>query len=265
MTMPKNLIMVRHGYSKANEIQKQQDEGLSEEAVTIPDREWTLTDTGIEQAEAIGQIFQGGSEQRLSQIDAFYVSPYRRTMQTAAMMNIPKAHWKIMRNIRERSWGDIDTLPKKIFEEEYPRNYIRNKIDPLYWMPPSGESIAMVADNRVSNMLTRLHREHAGENVLMVTHHDYIQATRLVIEHITDDEFTQGVKDKSLDISNGSAIWYSRVNPETGELSSKITHMRIIVPEYRETKDGGEWVLNKGPWSAIERNKYSNQDLLELI
>ena len=86
MAMPKNLVLIRHGYSQANELhQKQNEIDYNEEEVTIPDREWRLTDKGIQQAKAIGTIFQDG---RLSQIDAFYVSPYRRTIETAANLGI---------------------------------------------------------------------------------------------------------------------------------------------------------------------------------
>ena len=184
MAMPKNLIFIRHGYSQANELQqKQNKEDYDEESVTIPDREWRLTERGIKQARAIGTIFKEG---RLAQIDAFFVSPYRRTIETAANLGIDKAHWEINRDIRERSWGEIDSIPKTSFLKEYPRNYSLREKDPLYWKPPSGESIAGLADSRLAKTLAMLHRDHAGENVVMVTHHDFMLASRLVIEHLTD-------------------------------------------------------------------------------
>lgn len=254
MAMPKNLILVRHGYSEANELQTFNTR-LYEESVTIPDRAWRLTNKGIQQAKAIGTIFTDG---RLAQIDSFFVSPYRRTIETAGHMNISKANWELMRSIRERSWGDIDTLPKQIFEDEYPRNYSLHVHDPLYWTPPSGESIAGVAENRVANMLTTMHREHAGENVVLVTHHDFIQATRLVLEHMKDEEFLSKVSDGTLDVPNGSAIWYSRVDPFTGKLNDNISHYRVIVP----VLENDQWVIKRGKWQPVTRSTYTNDELL---
>lgn len=257
MTMPKNLVFIRHGYSEANDIQKQQEKGIETNTPFKPDREWGLTEKGKNQAATIGQIFTDG---RLNQIDAFYVSPYKRTLQTASSMAIEKAQWKLSRSIRERSWGDIDTVPKHLTQSEYPRNHLKKESDPLYWMPPSGESIAGVADTRAANTISRLHREHAGENVVMVTHHDFILAMRLVLEHMTDGEFTRGVLDDTLHVENGSAIWYSRVNPDNGQLSSKIEYYKVITPECHN----GEWVNVEGPWVKINRGKYTNEQLLEL-
>jgi broad specificity phosphatase PhoE len=254
MAMPKNLILIRHGYSEANELQSCNNR-LIEESVTIPDRAWRLTDKGIQQAKAIGTIFTDG---RLSQIDSFFVSPYRRTIETAGHMNISKANWKLMRSIRERSWGDIDTLPKKIFKDEYPRNYSQHVHDPIYWTPPSGESIAGVAENRVANMLTTLHREHAGENVVLVTHHDFIQSTRLVLENMTDEEFMNKVNDGTLDVPNGSALWYSRVDPFNGNLNKDISHYRVIVP----VLENDQWVIKRGKWQPITQPTYTNDELL---
>lgn len=254
LTKPKNIILIRHGYSQANEIQKQQEKGLLEETVTIPDRQWKLTEKGKLQAQTIGNIFHDG---RLSQIDAFYVSPYKRTIETASHLAIKNAHWTLLRDLRERSWGDIDTLPKGVFEGEYPRNYRNKTQDPLYWMPPSGESIAGVADIRVKNVLRKLDEEHAGENIVMVTHHDFILATRLVLEHMTDEEFTEGIQSGGLHVPNGSAVWFSRVNPHTGRLSDDLSFVRSITPEHIN----GQWVVKKGQWKEIKQPEYSNSDL----
>lgn len=266
MTMPKNLILIRHGFSQANELLKKQEREMYsiapsltpkppiEDDVTVPDHEWRLTQRGIDQAKAIGQIFQSDV---LSQIDAYFVSPYRRTIETAVNLNIKKANWELKRSIRERSWGEIDSMRTDIFKQRYARNYAIKQADPLYWMPPAGESIAGVADTRVSDTLSMLHREHAGENVVMVTHHDFIQATRLVLEHMTDDEFEQGIRDESLDIKNGAALWYSRVDPNTGTLHDNLVAWRTIYPVFKND----HWQVVWEPWNYISRDHYSNEEL----
>ena len=110
----------------------------------------------------------------------------------------------------------------------------------------------------MANMLTTMHREHAGENDVLVTHHDFIQSTRLVLEHMTDEEFTNHIQDGTLEVENGSAIWYSRVDPFTGKLRENISHYRVITPVYKN----GAWEIERGKWQPLSRQTYSNEELL---
>ena len=80
-----------------------------------------------------------------------------RTRETAATMALPKAKWEENRVLRERSWGEINTITKDEFKNNYARNWNFKNTDPLYWRPPAGESIADVAEDRVHNILTCLH------------------------------------------------------------------------------------------------------------
>ena len=65
--------------------------------------------------------------------DRYMVSPYVRTRETAATMALPKAKWEENRVLRERSWGEINTITKDEFKTNYARNWNFKNTDPLYW------------------------------------------------------------------------------------------------------------------------------------
>ena len=91
--------------------------------------------------------------------------------------------------LRERSWGEINTITKDEFKNNYARNWMFKNTDPLYWRPPAGESIADVAENRVHNLLTSLNRKSDAESVVMVSHGDLMLALMLTLEDLSDEEF----------------------------------------------------------------------------
>ena len=150
MGMPLDLYVIRHGESEANVIISAGEQGdnslYTQDNVTVPDRSWRLTATGRKQADCIGRWLV--SQQQL--FDRYMVSPYVRTRETAATMALPKAKWEENRVLRERSWGEINTITKDDFKTNYARNWMFKNTDPLYWRPPAGESIADVAENRVA-------------------------------------------------------------------------------------------------------------------
>lgn len=256
MTMPKTLVFIRHGESQANELYEKikNNESLTEKSVTHPDRSWGLTEKGKNQAHNIGQIFKkNGSEAMI--FDRHYVSPYLRTRQTAGLLRLQNPKWELLREIRERSWGDIDSIPTKQFELDYPRNYDLHTKDPLYWTPPGGESLASVAEGRLNSFFSKLHRDNAGENVVCVAHHDIMLCARLVLEHMTDDDFTKKYQSGELNLPNASALIYTRSNPYTKELNSKLSFVKIVY-----INDAGEVETNG--WSKIQKRKYDNVSLM---
>lgn len=189
MGMPLDLYVIRHGESEANVIISAGEQGdnslYTQDNVTVPDRSWRLTATGRKQADCIGRWLV--AQQPL--FDRYLVSPYVRTRETAATMALPKAKWEETRVLRERSWGEINTITKDDFKTNYARNWMFKNTDPLYWRPPAGESIADVAENRVHNLLTSLNRKSDAESVVMVSHGDLMLALMLTLEDLSDEEF----------------------------------------------------------------------------
>lgn len=257
MVMPRNLFLVRHGQSEANVMQKASKAGdqslYTEETMTVPDRSWRLTALGVEQAKAAGAWIAAQNVD----FDRAIVSTYTRTRETAANLGLD-VPWEENRVIRERSWGEIGSMSKQDFRKRYARNAEYRDNDPLYWAPPAGESIANVAENRVRNILSTLHRENPRENVLMVSHGEFMWATRLVLERWSDEEFMDRDEDKSQTMHNCTVLQYAAVSPSTGEVSEKLNWVRRCWP----VQVDGEWTMNVGEWEKFDRRYFSNHELL---
>lgn len=86
MTMPRDLLFIRHGQSEANIVQKTDEHGIDPEIAQAlfdrPDWQHRLSEKGIEQAKMARAVIErefGG----LESFDALYVSPFIRTRETA--------------------------------------------------------------------------------------------------------------------------------------------------------------------------------------
>ena len=263
MTMPMNLVLVRHGESEGNIIQGAANKGdesyyeADESLVTVPDYRWRLTSQGVAQAKQAGSWISHNILQENETFDRFITSPYLRTRETAGNLGLTDAQWEENRSVRERFWGEIGSIPRSVFLREYPHNSHYKEIDPLYWAPPGGESISDVAENRVRNLLSTLHRENSEQNVIVVTHGEFIWASRLTIERWRDEEFVEYDNNPDMKIHNCQVIHYTRINPETGQVAPRLQWVRRMTP----TNNGN--VVEE--WQEFGRTRYSNDDLLEYV
>ena len=262
--MPSDLVLVRHGESEGNVAMaaaKGGDLSLFTDAyATTPGRQWRLTDRGRQQAAAIGgwlrQEFPTTKELGAG-LDWFYASPYVRTRETAAHLGLPGARWLLNRGLRERDWGDIGSMDTAAFRRDYPQNARIRDMDPLYWRPPGGESIAQVAEDRVKNVLATLHREADGQRVIAVNHGEMMWAFRLQLERWNDEEFLE--QDRKTKIHNCHVLHYTRVDPTTRRQSARLSFVREAWPQDRSD---GKWVVETTEWRPVSRRTLSNDDLL---
>lgn len=261
MSMPQDLVLIRHGQSEANVRQRASKRGdnrlFTDDLVTVPDNSWRLTALGASQAQLAGSHLKGLFPQGF---DRYIVSPFMRTRETAANLQLAEAGWEENRIIRERSWGEIDGLSIEEFEEKYPLNALYKKKDPIYWAPPSGESMAAVIENRSSNFLRGLSRDSSGARVLAVTHGEFITSTRMLIEQWSDEQFHIVETDPEQKIRNCLMVHYTRRNPETGKLAGSFRWVRLSYP------DIGSGAIVEGRWTEFDGAKpVSNIELLALV
>jgi broad specificity phosphatase PhoE len=263
MGMPHDLVIVRHGESEGNVATTAAKHGnheyYTDEFMTTPGHQWRLTKKGRAQAGAMGSWLSG---QGFS-FDKHFVSPFVRTRETAAHLGLEEAKWSLNRALRERDWGDIGSLSKQVYEtsEMYKENLWMQKNDPLYWTPPGGESIAQVAEDRVRNVLSTLHRECDGKRVLMVSHGEAMWAFRIVLERLNDEEYMALDGDKSERIVNCQAMHFTRLDPATGHQAPRLSWVRHARP----VLVGEDWVVEVTPWREIEFKSYSNEELLAQV
>jgi broad specificity phosphatase PhoE len=259
--MPLHFVLVRHGESEANlarDFAKHGDETMfTEEYRKRADRLSRLTTKGTEQAQAAGAWIKRFvlDEYLPDGFERYLCSPFTRTMETAGHLDLENAIWRLSFLLRERDWGDIEGLTRSEFKETYPDSAAKQARDPLLWKPPGGESIMEMTETRIREMYDMFHRELAEKSVITVTHGEFMWGNRYALEHPTIDEWMEWEHDPKQDLHNCQILHYTRVNPETGEISKNMGWFRSVNPVTEAD--------NPGTWKRIVRRDFTNDDLLD--
>lgn len=258
--MPTNLFFVRHGQSEGNvavQMSKDGDDSaFTEEFTERHSKTWKLTEKGIEQAKEAGQwLINNG----YAKFDHYYVSPYDRTLQTAAYMGLPGANWHRPKlTLRERDRGRLDATSVQVLKNEHPDVEKGEQQDAYLYRFPGGESMAD-SELRARHMCTTLEREASGQDVVIVTHGEMMLSFEKLLEGFSLDEFMRRFNshDNFDKIHNCQILQYSRIDHITGKLNNYYVSKRSICP----------WDLSKSSneWKYIKREKFTNEQLLESI
>jgi NAD+ kinase len=262
MGMPNNLVLVRHGESEGNiaiALSKKGDH--SAYSGPFKDRHsslWRLSREGVKQAALTGEWIK--NDLNLC-FDRFYTSEYLRAMETAALLDIENASWFAEFYLRERNWGSLDRASVQEREEHFKESMKERSIDPFYWTPPNGESMAELCI-RIDRVIQTLHRECSGKNVIIVCHGEVMWAFRVRLERMTQETFhlLDGSKKPIHRIHNCQVLHFTRIDPNRPNRSPAdyLNWMRSICPWNPELSDGGIW-------HSIHRPRYSNTDLLNRV
>ncbi len=262
MTMPLDLLFIRHGESEANIVQKRDDHGVdrvvAETIFARPDWRQRLTARGIDQAkQAKAYIDQelGG----LQAFDARYVSPFLRTRETAAYIGGDALDgWTIDDRIVERSWGVYGKMPRAEQRAQFPLTAAEKLANPWYIRLDGGESMPDVYA-RFRDFQATLHREQSDKRVVVVSHGDFINAARYGVERMTPEEWEILDENRNYTIRNCTLLHYTRVNPHNpDDVRDKLRWRRYIYPDTPdESPDGGQWV------ELSERRRYTGAELIE--
>jgi NAD+ kinase len=256
MTMPLDLVLVRHGESEGNVANRRSRQGdnsaFTDEFRRRHSSKWRLTDRGIEQARAAGAWIR---EHIGPSFDRHYTSEYVRAMETAAHLELPDAEWYAEFYLRERDWGRLDLVTHEERLERFGEALAGHRIDSFYWSPPAGESMAQVC-LRVDRVLNTLHRECAPMRVIVVCHGEIMWAFRVRLERMPQRLYHEldTSEDPHERIFNAQVLHYTRQDPATGEVQPYLNWMRSVCP----------WDMSqsRNTWQRIERRVYSNEDLL---
>lgn len=149
-----NLFLIRHGETLPNQRREFQGTG-----------NFPLNETGIRQAELIASYFDG------VQLDAIYVSPMTRAMQTAIPLSgvsgVSVEQVPAFREVDCGRWEGLSFV--KVLEEE--ETLLRGWLTDGKTRAPGGESLGDVHE-RIQDPLKEIvlrHRETA-ENVVILAH-----------------------------------------------------------------------------------------------
>ncbi|MDO8335956.1 MAG: histidine phosphatase family protein, partial [Candidatus Saccharibacteria bacterium] len=192
MSMPLNLIFVRHGESEANVMQDYSKKGKkhpnAKEVYKTPDWQIRLSKKGEEQPGIAGKWLIDNIGQSDLEKAKKYHSPYIRARQTAALLGIPDGEgWLSDDRIVERSWGIYGTLPLKTQSEYFPMTTQYKEVNPWYASLEGGESLSSGVLLRVRNFLDSLHREASDGTAVAVAHGELIWVVRYVLERMTPE------------------------------------------------------------------------------
>src|SRR5947208_9490036 len=154
MTAPvTRVFMVRHGATV-----------LSAEDRFAGATDVELSEEGREQARRLAERLNH------EKIAAVYASPLGRTVETARILAAPHdLPVQTCDGFREISHGHWEGMKQRDVEEKFPHEMAEWEKDPYTFAPPGGES-GLAVTARALPALIDLVREHAGENILVVSH-----------------------------------------------------------------------------------------------
>ena len=205
---PASITLVRHGESLGNRADTTARESGAERLdLDERDADVALSDTGVEQARALGRWVTDAQEEWRPTL--VVSSPYRRAADTARFATEPLAlAVDFDERLRERDLGVFDGFTGRGIRAHYPEEAARRtKLGKFYYQPPSGESWADVV-LRVRSLLTDLRHGYDGERLWLFTHQAVIMAFRYVLEDIDERRLLE--IDREVQIPNASLTRLSR-------------------------------------------------------
>ncbi|AGZ44277.1 histidine phosphatase family protein [Actinoplanes friuliensis] len=185
------LGIVRHGQSTGNVIaQEAETEGL--EAIDIPERDADvpLSETGRDQARAVGQWLADRPAGQRPTIAV--VSPYLRTRQTAELALEGTGITAVVdERLRDRELGVLDLLTGHGVRTRLPDEFARRaRLGKFYYRPPGGESWADVL-LRLRAVLREIRQDHPGGRVLLFGHEATVLLVRYLAESLSEAQLME--------------------------------------------------------------------------
>lgn len=212
------LVLIRHGESEGN-VAATRAHQAGAHVIDVParDADVGLSDTGREQALALGRFLAGVPEQSRG---AVWSSPYARARQTAELA-VGTGGWRgqirLDERLRDRELGILDMLTSDGVEARLPEEAQRRRwLGKFYYRPPGGESWADVV-LRLRSLLADLDRVHSGEGVVLVCHDALIVLFRYILQGLSESELL--------------------------DLAAKTSILNASVSRFARTDGRGAWVL----------------------
>jgi broad specificity phosphatase PhoE len=147
------VFMVRHGATV-----------LSDEDRFAGATDIALSDDGREQTRRLARRL------RDEKIVAVYASPLGRTVETAQILATPhKLEVQARDGLREINHGRWEGMTRREVEQKFPEEAAEWEKDPFTFAPLGGES-GLAVTARALPALIDIVREHAGQNILVVSH-----------------------------------------------------------------------------------------------
>jgi len=264
MSMPLDLVFVRHGESEPNVVHSAERADLLHMAHTeVYERvDWLqrLSGSGVKQAESAGN-WLNRHDMPATEFDRCYASPFMRARETALYVGGPDCEWLLDDRIKERDWGEYGATPKQVREELFPYSHKNHKTNKWYARMNGGESLADNVLMRARDFIGTLQRDMSEKRVLVVSHGEFMLTMRYLIERMLPEEWLAMDEDAAQEIKNCTIIHYTRQNPlDQTDIRAHVSWVRIIYP-YDEP--GSPW---KTDWQEVsEKRAVSGRDIATQI
>lgn len=262
MTLPIDLVLVRHGQSEGNAAKRLSEAGdnsaFTEEFRDRHSTSFHLTMLGREQTVRAGRCLRQEFFQNGYGFDRYISSDCVRARETAGLLYLPEALWTRDVYLTERDWGDLDIMPENERAEKFGDFLRRRRAEPFLTRPMNGENFLQLL-LRIDRRVDTWHRQYQDMRVLVVCHGEVMRAIEISIEHIPPERFKElTFSEKPEDkIFNCQIVHYTRRDPQTGRIDPFVQWKRWIRP----TEDA---VTTSG-WQPIVRSHYTNEELLKSV
>lgn len=235
----KHLVLVRHGEGEGDVRRAAWKRGEEVISTKHPDDE-ELTAKGIGQSRQAGLWIAKHILEHygLKRFDSYLVSMSLRSVQSAVAMDFKDILWLGDERLNERNRGLIRGLKPEQHRARFPDSYETMKSDPLYWVPPGGNSISEVA-----GLWHSFYDDikDALESIIIVGHRDQIWAAQQPLEHLSDKEL---LAINTNNIHNSQIIHYTSLDPDTGQQAPELMWKRSVDPMQPETSAGWQILPN---------------------
>lgn len=218
------LFLVRHGESVGNVAATRAElEGLDAIPLDIRDADVPLSDTGREQAAALGRWL----DDHHSEIGTYWVSPYLRAQETlriALRGRTTPAEPTVDERLRDRELGVLDLLTRRGAVARHPEEMARRQhLGKFYHRPPGGESWADVVLRLRSFLSDRA--DGAGDTAMLVAHDAVVMLLLYVLLPLREDQLLDFAADHT--VLNASVTHLVRRDSRWElESFSDVTHLR---------------------------------------
>jgi probable phosphoglycerate mutase len=234
---PDRLWVVRHGESSGN-VARSTARAAGQTHIDTGGRDVDvpLSSLGEQQSRALGHWF--ARMPRDAQPDVVLTSPYRRALQTAALIQeagglaVDRAGLIQDERLREKEFGVLDRLTRYGIEQHHPdQAEFRRILGKFYHRPPGGESWCDVI-LRLRSALDTVSLHHGGARVLIVAHQVVVLCLRYLLERMTEDEILR--IDAEGDVANCSVTEYAFDRSQDPGAGLVLQRYNFVVPLQQE-------------------------------
>ncbi len=226
------LVIVRHGESvrnHASDLAHHGDTSLLEYQLRFERDEasWDLTQRGIDQAHVSGTWIR---ENIGDAYDRQVVSPFKRTRQTAACLQLPSLDWKIDERLRERDWGNYAAPGLPVYTVE---QYLQDLAicSGVTWKRdfPNAESVSDMLP-RCQSFIDDLFTAQPEGRAILVTHGGTMKSLQLVLERL---DLTHADRLAERRLTNCSVLHYQLYDVGASDMawSGRVRFASPVLPD----------------------------------